>query len=105
MDIGNPERRPPDDRPTQLREEKIMEKRVAMIAIVVEDMEQAEQVNAILHTYSELIIGRMGLPCREHGVSLISIAVDGPSDEISALSGKLGNLTGVSSKAVYTKVS
>ncbi len=82
-----------------------MEKRVALIAIVVENLRQVEKVNAILHTYNELIIGRMGLPCREHGVSLISIAVDGPSDAISALSGKLGSIDGVSAKAVYTKVS
>lgn len=76
-------------------------KRIAIIALVVSDREAAEAINALLHEYGEHIIGRMGLPCRERGISLISVALDAPQDIISALAGKLGRLRGVSSKTVY----
>lgn len=76
-------------------------KRIAIIALVVADREAAESINALLHEYGEHIIGRMGLPCRERGISLISVALDAPQDVISALAGKLGRLKGVSSKTVY----
>lgn len=81
-----------------------MEKRVAMLSIVVEDSEKTEELNQLLHEYSQYIIGRMGIPYRDRSISLISIAMDGPADAISALSGKLGQIPGVSSKAVYTKL-
>ena len=70
-------------------------------------MEQADSVealNRILHEYGAYIIGRMGLPYQKRGISIISIAVDAPADIISALSGKLGRLPGVSSKALYSKL-
>ena len=86
------------------RLEDIMENRVAMIAIVVEDDEEAVELNSILHQYSQYIIGRMGIPHRERKISLISIAIDGPADAISALAGKLGSLPGVSAKTVYAKL-
>ena len=76
-------------------------KRIAIIALIVTDREAAEAINALLHEYGEHIMGRMGLPCRERGVSLISVAMDAPQDVISALAGKLGRLKGVSSKTVY----
>lgn len=81
-----------------------METRVAIIGIIVEDDESVGKLNNILHDYGKYIIGRMGLPYREKGISIISIAVDAPQDIISALSGKLGKLPGVSTKAVYSKV-
>lgn len=81
-----------------------METRVAIIAIVVEEPQSVEKLNGILHEYGQYIIGRMGIPYREKGISLISIAVDGPANVISALSGKLGMLKGVSAKAVYSKL-
>ena len=81
-----------------------MENRVAMLSIVVEDPEKVEALNGILHEYSEYIIGRMGIPYKEREISLISIAMDGPADVISALSGKVGNLKGVSAKAVYARL-
>ena len=80
-----------------------MENRVAMISIVVEDEEQTGELNSILHQYKEYIFGRMGLPHREKKISLISIAVDGPADAISALAGKLGSLDGINVKTVYAK--
>ena len=85
-------------------EEFCMETRVAIIGIIVEDNEAVEKLNYILHDYGKYIIGRMGLPYREKGISIISIAVDAPQDIISALSGKLGKLPGVSTKAAYSKV-
>lgn len=81
-----------------------MENRVAMISIVVEEYNAAEGVNALLHEYGQYIIGRMGIPYRARRISLISVAMDAPGDVISALSGKLGMLKGVSSKTVYAKV-
>ncbi len=79
------------------------ETRIAVIGIIVEDKEKAEEVNAILHQYSPFIIGRMGLPYHKRNMSIISVVVDADADTISALSGKLGRLPGVSSQALYTK--
>jgi putative iron-only hydrogenase system regulator len=81
-----------------------METRVAIIGIIVGEEDSVEKLNRILHDYRSYIIGRMGLPYREKGISIISIAVDAPQDIISALSGKLGKLPGVSTKAVYSKI-
>lgn len=81
-----------------------MQTRVAVMAIIVENQDSTERLNAILHDHSEYIIGRMGIPYREKGVSIISIAVDAPQDVISALSGKIGRLGGVSVKTAYSPV-
>ena len=81
-----------------------METRVAVLSIIVENMEVVEQLNTVLHENGAYIIGRMGLPYRERGISIISIAVDAPQDTISALSGKVGKLPGVSSKTAYAGV-
>lgn len=78
-----------------------VETRVAMIAIVLDNSEFADNVNDLLHEYSRYIIGRMGIPYREKGLNLISIAIDAPQDYISTLSGKLGRLKGVTVKTVY----
>lgn len=83
--------------------EEKMEKRVALIGIVVEQYESAEKLNRILHEYGEYVIGRMGIPYREKNMNIISVAVDAPMDVISTLSGKLGMLPGVSSKTIYAK--
>ena len=80
------------------------ESRVALLGIVVENAASVERLNAILHVYGDYIIGRMGIPCRARGISLISVALDAPADVVSALSGKLGMLDGVSAKAVYSKL-
>ena len=81
-----------------------METRVALIGIVVENPESVEQLNALLHQYRQFVIGRMGVPYKEKNVSIISVAVDAPGDIISALSGKLGRLPGISTKTIYSKV-
>lgn len=80
-----------------------METRVAIIGIIVEKIEAAADVNRVLHDYSDIIIGRMGLPYHKKSVNIISVAVDAPQDTVSALSGKLGGIDGVSSKAVYSR--
>lgn len=84
--------------------ENSQESRVAVIGIIVEDKNKADEVNSLLHQYSQYIIGRMGLPYRERKVSIISVIIDASSDVISALSGKLGRIPGVSTQALYTKV-
>ena len=81
-----------------------MESRVAIIGIIVEKYEAAENVNRVLHEYAEFIIGRMGLPYHKKEVNIISVAIDAPQDTVSALSGKLGNIDGVSTKTVYSKI-
>ena len=81
-----------------------MEKRVALIGIIVEDMEATERINAILHDFSEYIIGRMGLPYRERKIAVISIVVDAPNQVISSMSGKLGMVKGASVKSQYSNV-
>lgn len=81
-----------------------MEKRVALIGIIVEDMEATERINAILHDFSEHIIGRMGLPYRERKIAVISIVVDAPNQVISSMSGKLGMVKGASVKTQYSNV-
>lgn len=80
------------------------ENRVAVVAIIVEDMESAAAVNAILHEFGEYIIGRMGLPYRERKISIINIVLDAPTDKINAIAGKLGRLEGVTAKAVCSAV-
>ena len=79
-----------------------METRVAVMSIIVENQDSAEQINAVLHDYGEFIIGRMGIPYRKRGISIISIALDAPQDTISALSGKIGKLAGVSVKTAFS---
>ncbi len=79
-----------------------METRIAMISIIVENPEAVAALNALLHDYGGYVIGRMGIPYPKRGVNLISLAVDAPQDIISALSGKLGRLSGVSAKTAYS---
>ena len=82
-----------------------MDTRVALIGIVVENLDSVEKLNGILHQYGQYIIGRMGIPYHKRNVSVISVAVDAPANIISAMSGKLGKLDGVSAKTVYSKIS
>ena len=81
-----------------------METRVAVISIIVENNDTVEELNCLLHDYSEFIIGRMGIPYRAKGVNIISLAVDAPQDTIAALAGKIGSLSGISAKTAYSNV-
>lgn len=78
-----------------------METRIALLAILVKNQDSVEKLNALLHEYRAYIIGRMGIPYKQKQVAIISIAIDAPQDIISALSGKIGALEGVSSKTVF----
>lgn len=80
-----------------------METRVAILAIVVEEREKAGELNHILHEYGKYVVGRMGIPYEKKGISLISVVVDAPQDVISTISGKIGNIPGITAKAVYSK--
>ena len=81
-----------------------METRVAVISIIVTQSDWVEMLNDLLHEYSEYIIGRMGIPYKEKGISIISIAIDAPMDKINSLTGALGRLDGINAKVTYAKV-
>ena len=81
-----------------------MTTRVAVMSIIVENPDSVEKLNGILHENGKYIIGRMGIPYREKKINIISIALDAPQDTISAMSGKIGNLAGVSVKTAYSTV-
>ena len=81
-----------------------MNTRVAVMSIIVENGEGVAELNAILHDYGDYIIGRMCIPYRQRGINIISVAIDAPQDNISALSGKIGKLKGVSVKTAYSAV-
>ncbi len=78
--------------------------RVAVMSIIVENNDTVDTLNRILHEYGEYIIGRMGIPYHKRKINIISIAVDAPPDIISALAGKIGNLSGVSVKTALSGV-
>jgi putative iron-only hydrogenase system regulator len=80
-----------------------METRIALIGIIVEDMDSVETVNQILHEYGKHIVGRMGIPYKEKRVSIISIVIDADNNVISSISGKLGMIKGINVKTVYSK--
>lgn len=80
-----------------------MEKRIAVAAIVIDEEAAVSEVNQVLHENSEIIIGRMGIPYRERKVSVISLALDAEPDKISSLTGRLGQISGVSVKAAISK--
>ncbi len=79
------------------------ENRLGIVGIVVENRDQSAALNAILHQYADIIVGRLGIPYRSRGVSIISLAVDGSNDVISAMTGKIGQLEGVTVKSIITK--
>lgn len=81
-----------------------METRVALLGILVENMDSTTQLNQLLHEYGSYIIGRMGIPYREKGVHIISVAIDAPQDIINALSGKIGRLDGIRAKTISSRI-
>lgn len=80
-----------------------METRIALVGIIVENLEKVDEVNHILHDFGKFIIGRMGLPIREQEMNIISIVMEADNNTINSLSGKLGMLEGISVKTVYSK--
>ena len=81
-----------------------METRVAVMSIIVEKGETVEELNRILHSYGEYIIGRMGIPYRQRNINIISIAMDAPQNVISTIAGKIGKLDGISVKTAFSGV-
>ena len=79
-----------------------MKTRVAVMAIILESKENAEQLNTVLHDYREYIRGRMGLPYTKHDINIISVALDAPQDIINSLAGKIGRIEGVNVKTAYS---
>lgn len=80
-----------------------METRIALVGIIVEDTAVTTRVNEILHEFGRFIVGRMGVPYRDRGICIISVIIDAPQKEISAMAGKLGMLDGISVKTLYSK--
>ena len=79
-----------------------METRIAVMGIIVENVSSVEALNSLLHDYRSYIIGRMGIPYKDKGISIVSIAVDAPQDIISSLAGRVGKLDGISVKTAYS---
>ena len=79
-----------------------MDTRVAIIGIILEKKDEVEKLNSILHEYSNRIIGRMGMPYKEKAINIITIVIDAPQEEINTLSGKIGKLSGITSKVIYS---
>ena len=79
-----------------------MKTRIAVMAIILESKENAEQLNTVLHDYREYILGRMGLPYTKHDINIISVALDAPQDIINSLAGKIGRIEGVNVKTAYS---
>ena len=80
-----------------------METRVAAVSIILENSNSVEEVNKLISDYSDYVVGRMGIPYKRRGISIISVVLDSPQDIISSFSGKLGKLDGVSAKTAYSK--
>ena len=80
-----------------------MQRRIGFVGIILESREGVEAVNRVLSEHADLILARMGLPCREKGISVITLVVEGTTDELGALSGRLGTITGVSVKSGLSK--
>ena len=81
-----------------------MEKRIGTILIVISDREVVAKVNQLLSESALLILARQGLPMREYGLHFISLIIEGTTDDISALTGKLGRIAGVEAKSQLAKV-
>lgn len=84
-------------------EENLMERRIGTALILIEDKQEVAQLNQIISRHSDIIIGRQGLPLRDYGFNIISLILDGTSDQISSLTGQLGRLKSIQVKSVMLK--
>lgn len=80
-----------------------MEKRIGTVTVLVLDRSSSPEINKVISDFSDIVLCRQGLPFHERPVAVISLIVDGSTDRINALTGRLGRLPGVESKAVVTK--
>ena len=81
-----------------------MDTRIAVLSIIVEDTEQSQPLNELIHSYAPYVVGRMGIPYHKKGINIISIVLDAPQTKISELSGRIGRLSGVTAKVAYAKI-
>lgn len=80
------------------------DRRIGVVAIIIQDQNDAWKIiNEILHDYSSIIIGRLGLPYRDRNLSIISLIVDGDTDQVGAMTGKIGQISNVSVKTAFAK--
>ncbi len=79
------------------------EKRISVLSVIVENRESSQKLNAYLSQYGEYVVGRMGIPYREKGVSVLCVVLDAPAAEVNALTGKIGQLAGVTAKTLFSK--
>lgn len=86
-----------------MKNEQIEDSRIGVVGIIIEDTEKTEDVNKVLHQHSGLVVGRIGIPYPQRKICIISLIVDGTSDQISALTGKLGKIDGIQVKSALTK--
>ena len=82
-----------------------MEKRIGTVTVLVKDRAVASQVNTVISQYADIVLARQGLPFRDSAVAVISPIVEGDTNQITALSGKLGRLDNIEAKAVVTRAS
>ncbi len=80
------------------------ERRIAILSVLVENRGETEKLNAYLSEYGEYIVGRMGIPYREKHVSVLSVVLDAPVSVTNALTGKIGRLSGISAKTLFSKI-
>ncbi len=82
----------------------MIEKRLAIISIIVEDRQKSAEINLLLSAFGDYIVGRMGIPYKERNVSVMCVVVDAPAETINTLTGKLGMLSGVTAKTLMSKI-
>jgi len=80
-----------------------VENKLAVLAIIIDNSDAVQRVNALLHEFGDYILGRMGLPYKKRSLNVISIVIDAPMQIINSLSGKLGMIDGVSSKTLTAR--
>lgn len=81
-----------------------MSERIAVISIIAEDRNQSSKINSILAEFGDFVIGRMGIPYKQKSVFIISVAVDAPAEVINTITGKIGQLSGVTAKTLMSKL-
>jgi putative iron-only hydrogenase system regulator len=77
-----------------------MERRIGAAIIIIDDNERVDRLNQIISDHAEMIIGRQGIPLRDKGMSIISLVLEGTTDELGSLTGKIGRLQGIRIKSV-----
>lgn len=80
------------------------EKRISVVSVLVENRENAPKLNAYFSDFGDYIVGRMGIPYREKGVSVVCVVLDAPASVVNSLTGKIGQLDGVSAKTLFSKI-